>query len=191
MPKTVPVFSHTDRSHLQCQLLSPSAHEWCILRVALRKCGAHITLIYASEDNLYLRCFEEHRDAEWVALSTNTGLMKEMSECNLAWLSSRHRHHAHTHPHIYTLSLFPFSSGDFGRWRPLCLARKFSNLEKATPLQFNEGKPQQRCSNDWIVYNIIPPPPGQSLCIHRRLSFSHHRAREGRENKRASPMLTQ
>lgn len=36
--------------------------------------------------------------------------------------------------------------------------QKFSNLEKAAPPQFNEGKPQQWCSNDWIVYNIIPPP---------------------------------
>lgn len=39
------------------------------------------------------------------------------------------------------------------------IRQKFSDLEKATPPHFNEGEPQQRCSNDWIVYNIIPPPP--------------------------------
>lgn len=27
------------------------------------------------------------------------------------------------------------------------------------------------------------PPSGQSLCIHHKQSFSHHRVREGRENK--------
>lgn len=122
------------------------------LRVTLRKSGAYITQISASEDKLYLRCFQEHRHAEWAALSLNTSLMKEMSDCNLARLFHRQRTDTHA------LSPFTFSSKDFGRWRRLCLARSFPTLKKATPPQFNEGKPQQQYSNDWIVYNIIPPP---------------------------------
>lgn len=181
-------YSVTLADHIShCRLSSPSASEWCILWVSLRKSGARITQIYASEDKLYLGCFEEHRHAEWVTLSMNTSLMKEMSDCNLArrW----HSHHTHTPTHRHSSLPIPIQR----HWQmEASLSRqKFSDLEKATPPQFNEGEPQQWCSNDWIVYSIIPPPPGQSLCVHRRPSFSHHRAREGRENKRASPMLTQ
>lgn len=41
--------------------------------------------------------------------------------------------------------------------------QKFSNLENATPPQFNDCKPQQWCSNDWIVYNTPSPSRTESL----------------------------
>lgn len=123
MPLTVPVFSHTDGSHLPvCALILRS--QWMMHpQVTLRKSGACITMIYTFEDKLYLRCFQEHRRAEWAALSGSTSLMKETSDCNLALLFHRHRQHT------YTLSA-PFSSEDFGRWSRLCLARSFPTLKK-------------------------------------------------------------
>lgn len=60
-------------------------------------CLYYRTQISASEDKLYLRCFQEHRHAEWAALSLNTSLMKEMSDCNLARLFHRQRTDTHTH----------------------------------------------------------------------------------------------
>lgn len=112
----------------------------------------------------------------------NMALMKEMSDCNLAQLPDTH---------MNSNALLPFSLKNIGRWKHPLQQHKFSNLEKVAPPHFNEGEPQQRCSNDWIAYNMIPPPPGRCLCIHRKPSFSHHSAREGRENKRTSLMLTQ
>lgn len=60
--------SHTGGSHLSVPAFIPLS--WVM------SYAARITQIYASEDKLYQRCFEEHWRAEWVALSKNTDLMK-------------------------------------------------------------------------------------------------------------------
>lgn len=112
-------YSASDRFSIQShwRIASPSVgfypppfSRWMMrLRVTLRKSGAYITQISASEDKLYLRCFQEHRHAEWAALSLNTSLMKEMSDCNLARLFHRQRTDTHTHSlpsrsHLKTLA---------------------------------------------------------------------------------------
>lgn len=69
--------------------------------------------------------------------------------------------------------------------------QKFSNLEKASPPQFNEGKPQQQRSNDWIVYNIIPPPPGQSLLYSRQAELLPPQSKGGERKQARLSNLTQ
>lgn len=191
IPRTNPVVSHTDGSHLPVSASASIPPQLVndAFRELQRKSGAHITQIYASEDELYLRCFEEHRHAEWVALSMNTGPMKEMSDCNLARLF--HRHHTYTHTPIPTPthihSLFPFSSKDFGRWRRLCLARSFPTLKKPPLLSLMKASHNSGVVMTGLCTTLSLPPPGQGLCIHRRLSFSHHRAKERGEKTSAPP----
>lgn len=105
MPRTVPIFRHSGGSHHPESAFIHSAREWCFFELRWRNPALMLHRFMRLKTSFIRDVFEEHRHAEWVALSTIVGLMKEMSECNLARLFfplSRRRHTC-TRPHAQTL----------------------------------------------------------------------------------------